>query len=55
VQLFVGRLCFSKIPFLSASPNQQQEAPSSMAIKRPSTSSAACLETYGTTACRRRL
>ena len=26
VQLFVGRLCFSKIPFLSASPNQQQEA-----------------------------
>ena len=26
VQLFVGRLCFSKIPFLVASPNQQQEA-----------------------------
>ena len=26
VQLFVGRLCFSKIPFLTASPNQQQEA-----------------------------
>ena len=26
VQLFVGRLCFSKIPFLAASPNQQQEA-----------------------------
>ena len=26
VQLFVGRLCFSKIPFLRASPNQQQEA-----------------------------
>ena len=26
VQLFVARLCFSKIPFLTASPNQQQEA-----------------------------
>jgi len=26
VQLFVGRLCYSKIPFLVASPNQQQEA-----------------------------
>jgi len=26
VQLFVGRLCYSKIPFLTASPNQQQEA-----------------------------
>ena len=26
VQLFVGRLCFSKVPFLTASPNQQQEA-----------------------------
>jgi len=26
VQLFVGRLCFSKIPFLAAFPNQQQEA-----------------------------
>jgi transposase len=26
VQLFVGRLCYSKIPFLAASPNQQQEA-----------------------------
>ena len=26
VQLFVGRLCFSKIPFLMAFPNQQQEA-----------------------------
>ena len=26
IQLFVGRLCFSKIPFLVASPNQQQEA-----------------------------
>ncbi|HEY90604.1 MAG TPA: ATP-binding protein [Dehalococcoidia bacterium] len=26
VQLFVGRLCFSKIPFLVASLNQQQEA-----------------------------
>ena len=26
VQLFVGRLCFSKMPFLTASPNQQQEA-----------------------------
>ena len=26
VQLFVARLCFSKIPFLVASPNQQQEA-----------------------------
>jgi len=26
VQVFVGRLCFSKIPFLVASPNQQQEA-----------------------------
>lgn len=26
VQFFVGRLCFSKIPFLAASPNQQQEA-----------------------------
>jgi len=26
VQIFVGRLCFSKIPFLVASPNQQQEA-----------------------------
>jgi hypothetical protein len=26
VQLFVGRLCFSKTPFLVASPNQQQEA-----------------------------
>jgi len=26
VQLFVGRLCFSKIPFLVAFPNQQQEA-----------------------------
>jgi transposase len=26
VQLFVGRLCFSKIPFLAAYPNQQQEA-----------------------------
>jgi transposase len=25
VQVFVGRLCFSKIPFLVASPNQQQE------------------------------
>ena len=26
VQVFVGRLCYSKIPFLVASPNQQQEA-----------------------------
>jgi transposase len=26
VQVFVGRLCFSKIPFIIASPNQQQEA-----------------------------
>jgi len=26
VQIFVGRLCFSKIPFVTASPNQQQEA-----------------------------
>jgi transposase len=26
VQIFVGRLCYSKIPFLVASPNQQQEA-----------------------------
>ena len=26
VQIFVGRLCFSKIPFLIAFPNQQQEA-----------------------------
>jgi len=26
VQLFVARLCYSKIPFLVASPNQQQEA-----------------------------
>jgi transposase len=26
VQVFVGRLCFSKIPFIAASPNQQQEA-----------------------------
>ena len=26
IQLFVERLCFSKIPFLAASPNQQQEA-----------------------------
>jgi len=26
VQIFIGRLCFSKIPFLVASPNQQQEA-----------------------------
>ena len=26
VQLFIGRLCFSKIPFLVAFPNQQQEA-----------------------------
>lgn len=26
VQVFVGRLCFSKIPFITASPNQQQEA-----------------------------
>ena len=26
VQLFVGRLCFSKMPFLVALPNQQQEA-----------------------------
>ncbi len=26
VQIFVGRMCFSKIPFLTASPNQQQEA-----------------------------
>jgi transposase len=25
IQFFVGRLCFSKIPFLVASPNQQQE------------------------------
>ncbi len=26
VQIFVGRLCYSKIPFVTASPNQQQEA-----------------------------
>ena len=26
VQIFVGRLCYSKIPFLVASPNQQREA-----------------------------
>lgn len=26
VQIFVGRLCYSKIPFVVASPNQQQEA-----------------------------
>jgi len=26
VQLFVARLCYSKLPFLTASPNQQQEA-----------------------------
>jgi transposase len=26
VQIFVGRPCYSKIPFLAASPNQQQEA-----------------------------
>lgn len=26
IQLFVGRLCYSKVPFLTASPNQQQEA-----------------------------
>ena len=26
VQVFVGQLCFSKIPFIVASPNQQQEA-----------------------------